>query len=65
MIGKENDDLSSSVQVVHSQHGREDGSLVDGRVHELKVENQRLQLLVAELLIKNQKLRKMVRNVES
>ena len=33
----------------------------DARVQELEIENQRLQLLVAELLLKNQHLRKLER----
>ena len=34
----------------------------DARLQELEIENQRLQLLVAELLLKNQHLRKLAAN---
>ncbi len=62
MVEKDISELSSSVRILHSPHGRAAGNNVDGRVRELETENQRLQLLVAELLIKNQQLRKMAQN---
>jgi hypothetical protein len=39
------------------------GVNTDARVQELEIENQRLQLLVAELLLKNQQLRKLPRSL--
>ena len=62
MVEKENSELASRVRILHLPHSSAAGNNVDGRVQELEVENQRLQLLVAELLIKNQQLRKMARD---
>jgi len=59
---EKNSELASTVRILHSPHSRAAGNSVDGRVQELEVENQRLQLLVAELLIKNQQLRRMARD---
>ena len=41
-----------------SIHYRQSAAICDDRLAELEIENSRLQRLVAELLIKNQQLRK-------
>jgi hypothetical protein len=41
-----------------SSHGRPVSTAMESRISELESENQRLQRLVAELLIKNQQLRR-------
>jgi hypothetical protein len=45
---------------IQRHHGLETNA--DARLRELEIENQRLQLLVAELLLKNQHLRKLAAN---
>jgi hypothetical protein len=57
MIEEENR-LASEVRTPHAPLSRALEVISDARVRELEIENQRLQFLVAELLIKNQQLRK-------
>jgi hypothetical protein len=56
------DTTASSRQLHHATHSPPQGHVppnsVDFRVMELEIENSRLQRLVAELLLKNQQLRK-------
>jgi len=58
MIEEENIRLTREVRTPHAPHRRVFEAGADVRVRELEIENQRLQLLVAELLIKNQQLRR-------
>jgi hypothetical protein len=61
MIEEENR-LASEVRTQHAHLSRALEASTDVRVRELEIENQRLQFLVAELLIKNQQLRKQQRS---
>ena len=53
-----NDQEPSSQEVIQSMHRRQPNGTDPARVEELERENARLQMLVAELLIKNQQLRR-------
>ena len=52
-----NDQEPGSQDVIQSMHRRQPNSTDPARIEELERENVRLQLLVAELLIKNHQLR--------